>query len=67
MGVEGIDPRKVVGTYVKPKDWNKLISDPEVLLIDTRNDYEVDIGTFKHAVDPKTKTFREFPDYVKRI
>lgn len=65
MGVEGIDPRKVVGTYVKPKDWNKLISDPEVLLIDTRNDYEVDIGTFKHAVDPKTKTFREFPDYVK--
>ncbi|WP_028774017.1 rhodanese-related sulfurtransferase [Shewanella waksmanii] len=65
MGVEGIDPRRVVGTYVKPKDWNKLISDPEVLLIDTRNDYEVDIGTFKHAVDPKTKTFREFPDYVK--
>ncbi|WP_394203727.1 rhodanese-related sulfurtransferase [Shewanella waksmanii] len=65
MGVEGIDPRKVVGTYVKPKDWNQLISDPDVLLIDTRNDYEVDIGTFKHAVDPKTKTFREFPDYVK--
>ncbi|QYJ88326.1 rhodanese-related sulfurtransferase [Shewanella rhizosphaerae] len=66
MGVEGIDPRKVVGTYVKPKDWNKLISDPEVLLIDTRNDYEVNIGTFKNAVDPKTQTFREFPDYVKQ-
>lgn len=65
MGVEGIDPRKVVGTYVKPKDWNRLISDPEVLLIDTRNDYEVSIGTFKNAVDPKTQTFREFPDYVK--
>lgn len=65
MGVEGIDPRKVVGTYVKPKDWNQLISDPDVLLIDTRNDYEVSIGTFKHAVDPKTQTFREFPDYVK--
>ncbi|GIU41474.1 UPF0176 protein [Shewanella colwelliana] len=65
MGVEGIDPRKVVGTYVKPQDWNALISDPDVLLIDTRNDYEVSIGTFKHAVDPKTQTFREFPAYVK--
>ncbi|MCG9696477.1 rhodanese-related sulfurtransferase [Shewanella sp. Isolate11] len=66
MGVEGIDPRKVVGTYVKPQDWNQLISDPEVLLIDTRNDYEVSIGTFQNAVDPKTQTFREFPEYVKQ-
>ncbi len=65
MGVEGIDPRHTVGSYVKPKDWNALISDPDVLVIDTRNDYEIEIGTFKHAVDPKTKTFREFPDYVK--
>lgn len=65
MGVEGIDPNKVVGTYVKPKDWNALISDPDVVLIDTRNDYEVQIGTFKNAVNPKTDTFREFPDYVK--
>ncbi|WP_285162791.1 oxygen-dependent tRNA uridine(34) hydroxylase TrhO [Shewanella goraebulensis] len=65
MGVEGIDPREVVGTYVKPKDWNALISDPEVLLVDTRNDYEVQIGTFKDAVNPVTETFREFPDYVK--
>lgn len=65
MGVEGIDPRHVVGTYVKPDEWNDLISDPEVLLVDTRNDYEVEIGTFKHAVNPDTKTFREFPDYVK--
>ncbi len=65
MGVEGIDPREVVGTYVKPKDWNALISDPEVLLVDTRNDYEVKIGTFKDAVNPVTETFREFPDYVK--
>lgn len=64
MGVEGIDPKKVVGTYVKPADWNALISDPDVVLIDTRNDYEVDIGTFKGAVNPKTDTFREFPDYV---
>ncbi len=64
MGVEGIDPKRVVGTYVKPSDWNALISDPEVTLIDTRNDYEVGIGTFKGAVDPKTKTFREFPQFV---
>jgi UPF0176 protein len=65
MGVDGIDPNKVVGSYVKPADWNALISDPDVVLIDTRNDYEVEIGTFKHAVDPKTETFREFPDYVR--
>ncbi|MGF1748114.1 rhodanese-related sulfurtransferase [Vibrio cionasavignyae] len=64
MGVEGIDPLNVVGTYVKPKDWNELISDPDVLLVDTRNDYEVDIGTFKNAVNPNTETFREFPQYV---
>lgn len=66
MGVEGIDPKHVVGTYVKPKDWNALISDPDVLLVDTRNDYEVKIGTFKNAVNPKTDTFREFPDYVEQ-
>lgn len=65
MGVQGIDPRKTVGTYVKPKDWNALISDPDVTLIDTRNDYEIEIGTFKHAVNPNTETFREFPQYVK--
>ncbi|MFB9887424.1 oxygen-dependent tRNA uridine(34) hydroxylase TrhO [Balneatrix alpica] len=65
LGVEGVDPRKVVGTYVKPKEWNQLISDPEVVLVDTRNDYEVEIGTFKGAINPKTETFREFPQYVK--
>lgn len=65
MGVPGIDPLQVVGTYVKPSDWNALIEDPDVVLVDTRNDYEVDIGTFKHALNPKTTTFREFPDYVK--
>ena len=65
LGVEGIDPLKTVGTYVKPQDWNALISDPDVTVIDTRNDYEIEIGTFKHAIDPKTQTFREFPEYVK--
>ncbi len=66
MGVEGIDPTLTVGTYVKPKDWNALISDPDVLLVDTRNEYEIEIGTFKNAVNPNTTTFREFPDYVKQ-
>lgn len=65
MGVEGIDPLHVVGSYVKPKDWNALISDPEVIVVDTRNDYEIEIGTFSHAVNPETDTFREFPEYVK--
>lgn len=64
LGVEGIDPNLTVGTYVKPQDWNALISDPDVVLVDTRNDYEVDIGTFRGAIDPKTTTFREFPEYV---
>lgn len=66
MGVENIDPLQSVGRYVKPSEWNALISDPEVLLIDTRNDYEVQIGTFKNAVNPQTETFREFPDYVAK-
>ena len=66
MGVSGIDPTHVVGTYVSPQDWNELISDPDVLLIDTRNDYEVQVGTFKNAVNPETRTFREFPHYVKQ-
>ena len=65
MGVEGIDPKRVVGTYINPKDWNQLISDPEVLLVDTRNDYEVRVGTFKQAINPQTDSFREFPHYVK--
>jgi len=66
MGVEGIDPNRKVGTHIKPEDWNALISDPDVLLIDTRNRYEVEIGTFKNAVDPGTDSFREFPDYVEK-
>jgi UPF0176 protein len=66
MGVEDIDPNQVVGTYVEPKDWNDLINDPEVILVDTRNDYEVAVGTFKNAINPLTETFREFPDYVEQ-
>ena len=66
MGVAGIDPNKIVGTYVEARDWNALISDPEVLLLDTRNKYEVEIGSFAGAVNPGTDSFREFPDYVKK-
>ena len=64
MGVDGIDPTETVGTYVSPDDWNALISDPDVVLIDTRNDYEVGIGTFKGAINPQTETFRDFPAWV---
>jgi UPF0176 protein len=66
MGVEDIDPNHIVGTYVTPQNWNSIISDPDVVLIDTRNDYEVDIGTFKGALNPETTTFKEFPDYVEK-
>lgn len=66
LGVPGIDPSREVGTYVEPEDWNALIADPEVVLIDTRNDYEVALGTFEGALDPMTETFREFPEYVAR-
>ncbi len=66
LGVEGIDPLKIVGTYIKPNDWNQFISADDVTVIDTRNDYEVAIGTFKYAENPNTTTFREFPNYVKQ-
>ena len=65
MGVTDADPRTIVGTYVEPQDWNELISDPGTIVIDTRNDYEVALGTFKGAVDPKTRTFRDFPEWFR--
>lgn len=65
MGVAGVDPNVRVGTYVRPQDWNDLVQDPDVLLIDTRNDYECDIGSFRGALDPRTKNFREFPAFVR--
>ncbi|MFN2100964.1 rhodanese-related sulfurtransferase [Altererythrobacter sp. MF3-039] len=65
MGEPDIDPRLSVGHYVDPHDWNALISDPETIVIDTRNDYEVAIGTFKGAVDPKTESFRDFPKWFR--
>jgi len=64
MGVPAVDPTNTVGTYIDPKSWNNFINDPDVLVIDTRNDYEVSIGTFEKAENPKTKSFREFPKWV---
>jgi UPF0176 protein len=65
LGVSEADPTQQVGTYVSPQEWNDLIDDPEVVVVDTRNDYEVKIGTFKRAKNPQTESFREFPDYVQ--
>jgi UPF0176 protein len=64
LGLPEINPSQQVGTYVTPEEWNRVIKDPEVTLIDTRNEYEVKIGSFKGAIDPKTDSFREFPEYV---
>ena len=65
IGLSDVDPRQKVGEYVKPKNWNQLVSDPEVLLIDTRNDYEYEVGTFDGAINPNTNNFREFPQYIR--
>ena len=66
LGVDGINPSKQVGSYVDAHEWNELISDPEVVLIDTRNDYEVSIGSFHGAIDPQTTSFREFPNWLNQ-
>ncbi|MGR3550463.1 oxygen-dependent tRNA uridine(34) hydroxylase TrhO [Pseudooceanicola sp.] len=63
MGQPDVDPRARVGHYVEAKDWNDLIQSPDVAVIDTRNDYEVAIGTFQGAVDPQTESFRDFPKW----
>ena len=65
MGEPAIDPLASVGTYVQPADWNALIADPGTIVIDTRNDYEVEIGSFAGAIDPKTASFREFPAWFR--
>jgi UPF0176 protein len=65
MGEPDIDPLTSVGHYVQPQDWNALISEPGTILIDTRNDYEVAVGTFSGAIDPGTKTFRDFPAWFR--
>ena len=67
MGVTGIAPEKSHEQYIEPHDWNKVISDPETLVIDTRNDYEVSIGTFDGAINPHTESFREFPKWFRKF
>ncbi|HHP7232208.1 MAG TPA: rhodanese-related sulfurtransferase [Xenococcaceae cyanobacterium] len=64
LGMPEVDPSQRVGKYLTPQEWNEVISNPEVVVIDTRNDYEVSIGTFKSAKNPKTDSFRQFPEYV---
>ncbi len=65
MGQPDIDPENSVGTYVPPQDWNALIGAPDTLVIDTRNRYEVAVGTFENAVDPQTASFRDFPAWIE--
>jgi UPF0176 protein len=65
LGIPGVDPARRAGAYVQPEDWNALISDPATIIIDTRNDYEVAIGTFRGALNPKTKSFGEFPNWFR--
>lgn len=65
LGVKDVDPSKEVGEYVEPEQWNDLIQQDDVVLVDTRNTYELAIGKFKNAIDPETENFRDFPDFVK--
>ena len=67
IGDASVDPKKIVGKYVQPEDWNHLISSDEVLVLDTRNTYEYSIGTFKNSIQPQTTNFREFPEWVEQL
>jgi UPF0176 protein len=64
LGLPEVNPSEKTGIYVSPQDWNQVISDPDVVVIDTRNHYEVNIGTFKGAINPNTESFSDFPEYV---
>ena len=66
MGQPNVNPTEIVGKYVEPKDWDSLVNSPDVVVIDTRNDYEVGKGTFKGAVNPNTKSFSEFPEWWEK-
>ncbi|MBI3775318.1 MAG: rhodanese-related sulfurtransferase [Gammaproteobacteria bacterium] len=66
LGVDGVDPARAVGEYVPASQWNSLLAEEDMLVLDTRNVYETALGVFEHAVDPRIATFRQFPDYVRR-
>jgi len=65
LGVTGLNPSQLAGEYVEAKDWNRLLNDPDIVVVDVRNDYEVALGTFKGALNPRTKSFRELPDWLR--
>ncbi len=67
MGIEGVNPKADVGIYVEPEDWNSYLNDPETIVIDTRNEYEIGIGTFNGSINPHTNCFREFPSWVNEF
>ena len=67
LGVQGVDPTRAVGEYIPASQWNSLLRDDDVLVLDARNVYETALGTFDRAVDPRIATFRQFPDYVHRM
>ena len=67
IGDKTINPEKITGRHIDPKDWDKIIDNEKYLIIDTRNDYEVSIGSFKNAINPKTKSFREFPNFIEKL
>ncbi|MFA5960241.1 MAG: rhodanese-related sulfurtransferase [Tatlockia sp.] len=66
LGVPDINPEEFTGVHLSPEEWNQLLADPEVVLVDTRNSYEIELGTFKNAIDPETVNFRDFPEYVEK-
>ena len=66
LGLKEVDPSKSVGSYIEPCNWNRFLEDPDTVVIDTRNEYEIKIGNFKGAINPHTSTFREFPDWVRK-
>ena len=67
IGDKTIKPEKITGKHIDPKNWDKIIDNKKYLIIDTRNDYEVSIGSFKNAINPKTKSFREFPKFIEKL
>tara|TARA_B100001093_G_scaffold509033_1_gene572301 strand:- start:3853 stop:4764 length:912 start_codon:yes stop_codon:yes gene_type:complete len=67
IGDKKIVPQKISGNYITPKNWDKTINNKKFLIIDTRNEYEIKIGSFKNSINPKTKSFREFPNFIKKI
>ena len=67
LGVDGVDPARRVGEYVPAQQWNSVLGDSEVLVLDTRNIYETALGAFDRGIDPQISTFRQFPDYVRRM